>query len=72
MKILIIVNGNENGSDSGNGNGIEQKMIKALLQKSNVTTKELSLLLKISTRKVARVIKTLKVKRRRQDFTSGL
>ena len=48
----IIVNGNENG--------IETKMIRALSQKPNAAAKELSLLLKISMRKVARVIKTLK------------
>lgn len=51
-KMPIIVNGNENG--------IETKMIRALSQKPNAAAKELSLLLKISMRKVARVIKTLK------------
>lgn len=59
-KMPIIVNGNENGSDTGDENGIETKMIRALSQKPNAAAKELSLLLKISMRKVARVIKTLK------------
>ena len=53
-------NGNENGNDSGNENDIENKLLLILQQKPNATAKELSLALEISTRKVARVIKTLK------------
>ena len=60
QKMPIIANGNENGSDSGNENGIEKNMIRVLSQKPNATPKELSSILEISTRKVARVIKTLK------------
>ena len=60
QKMPIIANGNENGNDSGNENGIEKKMIRVLSQKPNATAKELSFVLEISTRKVARIIKTLK------------
>ena len=60
QKMPIIAIGNENGSHSGNENGIEKKMIRVLSQKPNSTAKELSSVLEISTRKVARVIKTLK------------
>ena len=52
QEMPIIANGNENG--------IEKKMIRVLSQKPNATAKKLSSVLEISTRKVARVIKTLK------------
>lgn len=54
------ISGNINGNINGDINSDSEKVLEILIQRPDITAKELSKVLEFSTRKVSRIIKILK------------